>query len=60
MKSETPPATAAGKVVLKLGIMDKKPTPEHEAFVQSKSPWVPAVEGTNQWVQKVGGEKVQA
>jgi hypothetical protein len=48
-----------GKTVLKLGIFERIPTPEWEAFVGKRQEWVRHVEGATQWRIKVGGEKVE-
>ena len=60
VKSETPPASAAGKLVLKLGIMDRIPEPEHEAFAAEKVSWIKAHDGTKRWEWKTGEEPAKS
>lgn len=57
IKSETEPATQAGKVILKLGIFEHPPQAEFETFVDKKIPWVGRHEGTTGFKIAMGGDK---
>lgn len=59
IKSETDPASQAGKVILKLGIFEKIPDPEFETFVDKSVPWVERHEGTTRFKIAMGGEKAE-
>lgn len=58
IKSETKPASDKGMVILKLGIFDKIPQPEIEAFAQHRHAWVAPHEGTVQFKLANGGERM--
>ncbi|KAI9715501.1 MAG: hypothetical protein M1828_000808 [Chrysothrix sp. TS-e1954] len=59
IKSETEPASQAGKVILKTGIFDKVPKPELETFLDTKQEWVRPADGTTKFRLAVGGEKYE-
>lgn len=57
IKSETGPASEAGKVILKLGIFKEMPEPEFETFCDTKIPWLENHAGTTRYKIAMGGEK---
>ena len=57
IKSVTP--NYEGKSILKLGIFDKIPEPEWEAFVVNRQKWEKPLEGTTQYKTISFGEKLE-
>ena len=58
VKSEAPKLLEMGKVILKMGIFERLPKPEFEAFVKDKIEWVGDFTGCVQFKSILGGEKV--
>lgn len=56
IKSES--ENLSGKVILKMGIFPRIPTPEMEAFSLHQHPWEPLHEGTVRYKLVRGGEVI--
>lgn len=59
IKSETKPASDAGKVILKLGIFEKIPKPEWESFCKDRHEWVLKHDWATQYKDKSMGSKME-